>query len=152
MDRQFHSIEDILDFAIENEQEAIDLYTRLAETAKRSAIRRVFKEFTEEERKHKVLLEEFKGEKRDFKPAGEVLDLKISDYIVEDNLSADAGYQTILVYAMKKEKAAFRLYTNLAGQTEDPQAKALLQRLAHEEAKHKLYFEIEYDECILTEN
>ena len=152
MVRQFHSIDDILNFAIENEQEAIDLYTRLAGTAKRSAIRQVFEEFTQEERKHKTMLEGFKSERRSFKVAGEVLDLKISDYIVEDSISNDAGYQTILVFAMKKEKAAFRLYTDLAGQTDDAQAQSLLLRLAQEEAKHKLYFEIEYDECILTEN
>lgn len=152
MNRQFKSLEEIIDFAIDNEQQAIDLYTQLASTAVRPAIKEVFQEFTEEEHKHKALLEEFKNEQRPFKPAATVLDLKISDYIVEDILNNDADYQSVLIYAMKKEKAAFKLYTNLAKQTEDENARSLLLKLAHEEAKHKLYFEIEYDENILTEN
>ena len=34
----------------------------------------------------------------------------------------------------------------------DAELKSLFLRLAQEEAKHKLHFEIEYDEHILTEN
>ena len=54
--------------------------------------------------------------------------------------------------AMKKEKAAFRLYTDLAASTDDADLKATLLLLAQEEAKHKLRFELEYDEQILKDN
>ena len=57
-----------------------------------------------------------------------------------------------LILAMKKEKAAFQLYTDLAAETEDPEVKAIFEGLAQEEAKHKLRFEVEYDDMILTEN
>jgi len=53
---------------------------------------------------------------------------------------------------MKAEKAAFKLYTDLASATDDPTLKAMLLGLAQEEAKHKLQFEIEYDEEILKQN
>ncbi len=39
------------------------------------------------------------------------------------------------------EKAAFRLYTDLAAKTDDPELQKLLLDLAQEEAKHKLRFE-----------
>jgi len=53
---------------------------------------------------------------------------------------------------MKAEKAAFILYTDLALATDDPGLKETLLRPAQEEAKHKLRFEIEYDDEILKEN
>ncbi|CAK0779854.1 hypothetical protein CCP3SC15_6990002 [Gammaproteobacteria bacterium] len=54
--------------------------------------------------------------------------------------------------AMKKEKAAFKLYTDLAASTDDVGVRNTLLALAQEEAKHKLRFEIEYDDQILVEN
>ncbi len=52
---------------------------------------------------------------------------------------------------MKAEKAAFKLYHTLASTTDDPALKATLLGLAQEEAKHKLRFEIEYDDEFLRE-
>ena len=80
-------------------------------------------------------------------------DLKIGDYLVDiDKSRDDLNYQDALIVAMKEEKAAFKLYTTLAGKTDDPEARAIFLMLAQEEAKHKLRFEIEYDENVLKEN
>ncbi|HPQ41046.1 MAG TPA: ferritin family protein [bacterium] len=147
------TVDEILDFAIENEQAAVDLYESLAEESKRPAMREVFINFANEERKHKKLLLTVKDGRRLLKPGREpVLDLQISDYTVAGDPDPNADYQSILLFAMKKEKAAFRLYTNLAGQVDDPEIEELLLGLAQEEAKHKLYFETECDEIILSEN
>jgi rubrerythrin len=62
------------------------------------------------------------------------------------------SYADALVLAMKKEKAAFKLYTNLSQRTDNPELKAVFQSLAVEESKHKLRFEIEYDEHVMREN
>ena len=64
----------------------------------------------------------------------------------------DLDFQGALILAMKREKAAFRLYTDLAAQTDDTDLAATFAGLAQEEAKHKLRFEVEYDEEILKEN
>ena len=53
---------------------------------------------------------------------------------------------------MKEEKAAFKLYSDLATKTTDSEFKQMFLMLAQEEAKHKLRFEIEYDDNILQEN
>jgi rubrerythrin len=66
--------------------------------------------------------------------------------------TATVTYQNALILAMKKEKAAFQLYTDLASQTDDAEVKQIFEGLAQEEAKHKLRFEVEYDDMILTEN
>ena len=53
---------------------------------------------------------------------------------------------------MKKEKAAFRLYTDLSKATDNVELSKLFLALAKEEARHKLRFELEYDEHYLPEN
>ena len=149
----FSDVDEILDFAIDGEQAAVDLYLGLAAQAKNPSIRKSFEEYAQEERGHKAKLEEVKAGKRLILPSDKpVLDLKIGDYTVDENPGPDADYQTVLLFAMKKEKAAFRLYTDLAGKTSDAAVQQLLLGLAQEEAKHKLRFEIEYDDHILVEN
>ena len=61
-------------------------------------------------------------------------------------------YQDALIAAMKAEKAAYRLYTDLASATDNADLQGLFKNLAQEEAKHKLRFEVEYDDHILKEN
>ena len=53
---------------------------------------------------------------------------------------------------MKKEKSAFKLYLELSNRAQNSQMKDLFLSLAQEESKHKLRFEIEYDEIVLREN
>ena len=78
--------------------------------------------------------------------------LKMSDYHVDIIPKSDMTYQDLLTIAMKKEKGAFKLYTDLANKISDPKIKEIFLGLAQEEAKHKLRFEIEYDEFILKDN
>ena len=80
------------------------------------------------------------------------MDLKLADYLVDVEPTPDLDYQQALVLAMKKEKAAFRLYTDIAAAIPDAGLRELFQALAQEEAKHKLRFELEYDDYVLREN
>ena len=54
--------------------------------------------------------------------------------------------------AMKAEKAAFKLYNDLAEATDDENLRSVFLSLAQEEAKHKLRFEIEYDDRVFQDN
>ena len=85
-------------------------------------------------------------------PDAKVRDLKIAEYLVDVKPSATMSYQDALILAMKKEKAAFRMYTKLAEKAENPEVKSLFLNLAQEESAHKLAFEVEYDDYILKEN
>jgi len=53
---------------------------------------------------------------------------------------------------MKKEKASYRLYSDLAEQVDNEELKDTFLWLASEEARHKLRFEIEYDDLVLKED
>ena len=77
--------------------------------------------------------------------------LNIADYTVDVQVSPNLTYQDALILAMKKEKAAFKLYSDLAAANADPSMQSIFTMLAQEEARHKLRFEIEYDD-FLTEN
>jgi rubrerythrin len=148
---KWQSIDDILNFAIGEEQAAYEFYTRLADQAPSPDMRATFENFANEEMKHKVRLEAIRlgGTLRPAK--GQVADLRIADYLVDVPASPGLDYRTALVLAMKKEKAAFKLYSDLAASADDENAKATFLALAQEEARHKLRFELEYDD-LLVEN
>ncbi len=149
---EFKSVDEILDFAIEREQEAVEFYTDIAKRAKSPAAREAFEMYANEERGHKAKLEKVKAGRKLLSAEKKLQDLKIGDYLVEGEFTEDIDYQDILILAMKREKAAYKLYMDMAARVDDPEVKDLLIGLANEEAKHKLRFEVEYDENVLTEN
>ena len=148
---KFGSVNELLDFAIDKEEEANKFYTELAGKMDRPAMQQVFQEFAKEELKHKEKLLGIKAGKSLESAVQKITDLKIGDYLVDVEPSQDIDYQEALILAMKKEKASFKLYNNLAATTEDNNLQNLLLGLAQEEAKHKLRLEMEYDENFLTE-
>ncbi len=151
--KEFKSLEDILDFAINEEQMAADFYTELAAKMKHQEMKDTFEQYALEEIGHRAKLEAIKNGKKYQVSEAKIADLKIGDYLVEaDTDKANITYQEALIIAMKKEKSAFRLYNDLAAATIDEPSKKLFLMLAQEEAKHKLRFEVEYDSNILTEN
>ncbi len=150
--KKFSSIDEILDFAINAEQEAVDFYNQLAKNSKTEDMRLVFTSFAQEEIGHKARLTKIKHEGSYKVEPRKIADLKISDYMVDIKPTPDMIYQDALVLAMKKEKAAFKLYYDLAKLADDLEMRDVFLSLAQEESKHKLRFEIEYDEYVLREN
>ncbi len=151
MDR-FNSVNEILDFAMQSEQEAVDFYTSLAAKMKNEEMKATFLQFASEEVGHKARLQKIKDEGVFDMEVERVHDLKISDYVVRARATNDMEYRDALVLAMKREKAAFKLYMKLAESTNDKKLQKVFQALAVEESKHKLRFEIEYDDYVMREN
>ncbi len=150
--REFKSTEEILDFAIGEEQSAADFYTNLADQVNNPAISKMFLEFSEEELQHKNKLENIKMGSLEFLPTAAVVNLGLGEILVDVAPTSGMDYQDALILAMKKEKASYQMYTRLAGIASDPAVRDLLTGLANQEANHKLRFEIEYDEHVLTED
>jgi rubrerythrin len=147
----FESVEEVLEFAIERETESRDFYMKLAERMDNQKMQEVFEKFATEELGHKMKLEAVKH--------GQILlaqkdieSLDIADYVVNVEPRPDMDYAEALVLAMKKEKVAYRLYLDLAAAAEDEELTDMFLSLAQEEAKHKLRFEIEYDDTVLKED
>jgi len=149
---KWNSVDEVLDFAIKGEIESAKFYKGLAAKMEKAWMREVFEHFAKEEEGHQKKLEGVKSGKYLEPSKAKILDLKIGDYLVDIEPKLDMGYQEALILAMKKEKKAFKLYTQLSELADSAELKATFAALAQEEAKHKLRFEVEYDDHILTEN
>lgn len=147
-----NTVEEILDYAIGQEEEAAAFYADLARRAEKAGMREILMEFSAEETRHKEqLLRVRQGECR-LAPNREVLDLSLADYLVETEATADLSYQDALIIAMKREQAAFRLYSDMAESVREGELREVFSALAREEAGHKLFFESRYDEEVFSDN
>jgi rubrerythrin len=144
--------QEIIDFAIEREQEAVEFYQDLQKKVKFQAQQEMLKELEEMEKGHIRILTNIVQEGKINERERQVEDLHISDYIVPVEPSANMSYQEILIVAMKREEASKLLYTNMASTIQDEDLRKIFRRLASEEAGHKLKFEKLYDDEVLKEN
>ena len=138
--------EHALDLAIDQEQAAADFYTGMAERTGTSGLREIFQGFAKEERAHKAKLEFIKsiGE---MKPvAGQLVDLKPSDCPAAIPPSPDLSVRDALIWSMKKEKVAFKLFSAFATLAPNDALRTAFSTLAFEEANHRLRFEIACDD------
>jgi rubrerythrin len=150
---KFDSVDAILDFAISKEEDAERFYTDLAGRMKKQHMKEIFEQFALEEKSHKAKLEKVKEGKLLLTSQQKIMDLKIVDSLADTRFDeGEFNFQDALLAAMNSEKASFRLYTDLANAADKPELKETFRALAQEEAKHKLMFEIEYDDEIYIEN
>lgn len=140
----FKSVDEILDFAIGREIEAIQLYIDLAAKVNKPEMRKALQDFAREEQEHKIKLEDAKAVGIVLKDE-EVGSLGIAEYVDGGEVRPDMSYADILILAMKKEDVSVKLYTDLAKIAQNEEMKDMFLWLAHEEAEHKLRFEMEYD-------
>jgi rubrerythrin len=153
MTQSLHTIQEVLDFAIAREEEAHGFYTNLAGTMKDPAMKQAFEEFAAEELEHKAKLEAVKqGEYGPLDNSLPVPRMAIAECLKEVAPSSDMEYAAALTLAMKREKAAYMMYLRLASEAKSGLMAELFLALAHQEANHKLRFEIEYDDVVLQEN
>ncbi len=149
----FNSVDDILDMAIQEESEAVELYKQLVGLSSDPEVKRYLKTFILEEAKH---LAQFKKIKKEgaYSVVGENAFASIEkDAILKEveearqNLEVGPGMslEDAFKFAIIKEKGAYLLYTALAEKTENAEIKSLLEFFALEEAKHKIQFEVAYE-------
>jgi len=148
----FDSVEQILQFAISKEVEAADFYTDLASKMDRPHMKKIFLDFAEEEKHHKAKLESVREGKVLLRSEEKVVDLKIGDHLMDIDVKSELSFQEALMVAIKAETNAYTMYKNLAVATDDAGLRDTFLGLAQEEAKHKLRFEVEYDDYVYQEN
>ena len=97
------SISDVVDFAIEKEEKAMEFYRKCAERAKNPGIKEFFKEMAIEEQSHRDMLKNLDSLNLNEIKLQKVEDLKISDYLLEVPFTENITYQDALLLAMKKK-------------------------------------------------
>jgi len=144
----FESFEDIIEYAIDKEKEAVAFYTEVAQMAPSANEREILEGFAEEERKHQAMFENF-GENKE-KLEGYnfkwIPDIKRSDYLVDVEYEKGMDYLDLLRLAMKREEKALQLYNELLKKTDKEELQNLFKMLCQEEAGHKLKLETIYDD------
>lgn len=143
------SMDEIMEMCIEQEQQAIDLYTIARDQAADDAARQKFQELIDMETVHKVSLQKFELEAYlELPPA----DLKITDYLMEPTLQENLSTQEILIIAAKREDKTAVMYQDLANHfVSDKKLNTFFQMMADEELRHKHDLEIEYEKEFLQE-
>ncbi|MBW1780546.1 MAG: ferritin family protein [Deltaproteobacteria bacterium] len=144
----FQSFEEIVNFAIEKEKEAVAFYEDISHQETYSGAKKTFEGFANEERKHVALLEGvLKGETRISDYTFEwIPDIKRSNYIEDMDYEKGMSYPDILRLAMKREEKSLQLYNDLAQKTDTDELITVFMMLSQEEAKHKLALETLYDD------
>jgi len=147
---KFENLDEIIDFAIEKEQEAVAFYREVGDQEHFSGAKEMFADFADEEKKHERMLKEFKTKgitepMRKYKLKW-ITDIKRSDYVVDLEYTPGMAYNEILMLAMKREEKALKLYNDFLDQAETDDEKKVFKILCQEEAKHKLKLETLYDD------
>jgi len=149
-------LQSIIRTAIQREIDANTLYNNTAKLTTTPHVRDLLLDMAAQELGHRNRLEAmlkgdvFKVLSR--KQQKQVVDLKITDYLVEEPLIADSDLQTILIVAGKREKGSFELYSAMARVAGDPDTAKLFEFLANEEMTHKHRVEAMYDELVYQDN
>ena len=142
-------LEQALDFAIEREKEAHAFYLEWAEKVIGEDVTKVFLEFAEQEYQHKETLEKVRTGGKVFRFKDDLFpSMHLVDFATDARLGPDMTLEDALAVAMKREKASYRTYIELAAATEAEALVDIFLSLAHEEANHRVRLEIEYDVVI----
>lgn len=147
MTLKLQTIEQAIDYAIQREQESADMYLNLAKRVADKSLVQALLQFAKEELGHKKKLEFEKILIGKSLHQNQVI-LDVDPTLFQSSSPTnyiDFTIEDLLFLAVKKEEMAFRVYTELAARTKDPQLKTVLLQLAEEEVRHKIRFEIEYN-------
>jgi rubrerythrin len=129
--------DDILGRAIKSEIEASQFYAQVAAKSTNSFIKELFLTLSEEEKRHRDILEGFRNDPSIAVSFEKVPDFHVSETVEQPPLSMDMTPVDAIALAMKKEEAAMRHYTELAQVCKDTQRQKLFYELAAMERKHK---------------
>lgn len=137
-------IANVLEMAIEKEIEAYRFYYSVAELISDKIGRDVFQQMANDEIKHRQRLE------LEIMKLGKTLknqeDITID---VEVEPGFDLSYKEALIMGIQKEDASFQLYIQAMISTGDLELREVFMRLAEEEVRHKVKFEIEYNRLMV---
>ena len=144
------SMDDVVRFAIEKEEKAMEFYRKCSERAGNPGIREFFREMVIEEQRHRDMLRDLNPSSLGGMKLERVEDLRISEYLMDVTFKDDITYQEALAVAMKKEEKASAFYTAWKDKCMNEATSKLFEMLAVEEMKHKRRIEAMYDDEILT--
>ncbi|MGZ2370012.1 ferritin family protein [Ancylomarina sp. YFZ004] len=144
---KYNNIDEVLNFAVEQEQSEVDFYNDLADKMSKPKVEQLFRDIAIEKQNHilKLVAIRISGT-FDHNSFDQIKELKTEHYIADvDYSNEDPNFHDALIMAMEKEKATFMFYWDLAERVSSPDLQDLFYMLALHEAKQKVKMEIQYD-------
>lgn len=132
---------EIINQAIEQEIEAYLFYADVAKHTRNDFLKELFLSFSEEELKHRRILEKLSEAPETAGHFSKVPDFHVAETVPEPALSAEMKPVDAVALAMKKEQAAMEHYSQMADMCNDPDKKKLFYELADMEREHKAKME-----------
>jgi len=135
----------ILQEAAAREVASYRMYQRAAEMVEDNEARDALARLAEMEKAHERKLADLAAGTTEILQPDQVDDIRVSEFLVEQELAAQMDLTDVLAYAIKKEERAWRFYTHLASAIPEGETKTLLETLAKEELSHKNKIEQFYE-------
>lgn len=149
--KKFKSVNEILDFCIEQEEASVKLYSALAGMMEGSELTRLFQGLAELEERHKKQFQDLKESKTQLCITANAPEIEIREDLPRLTPSPHMGCKGAIGFAIKKEAIAAILYTKLAELVDDENIRNVLWAIADEETRHKHHFDTEYEKCPITD-
>lgn len=140
----------IISMAVGNEVAAYEFYRKVSDTTKDAALKKIFSEMAEEEKKHQQFLEGFLTKQRPMHFA-DVTDYKVSETVDKPKLSITMKPSDAIALAMKEEEEAMLMYQSLADCSSSPDQKEMFIGLSKMEKGHKAKLENMYTSMAFPE-
>lgn len=128
---------EVIKFAMANEVEAQKFYSDAAQRVGNPSLKKMFTQFSEEEKKHHEILKGIYVSNRIDEYFNEKTDYKVSETVDEPELSIEMKPADAIALAMKKEEEAMLQYTELAASCQNDEKKRIFMDLAAMERGHK---------------
>ncbi|MCD6174337.1 MAG: hypothetical protein J7K65_01040 [Planctomycetes bacterium] len=144
---EFHTFEDVLDFAILQEKAAQQFYTKLSGEVLDPDVRLFYRTLAEEEHIHEKKLRSLKRYEYDLNEP-DMAALQESGYLDAMPVAPDISLVEAVRYAIKKERSARMLYRMLSQMTDRKELTDLFGELAEEEEAHAEHFRTEYKDLL----
>jgi rubrerythrin len=140
------SIADIIDMAIQREEEAYDFYMDIYRKVQDAGVKDTVEFIAKEEIKHKEFLVGYRAGNYGSNSLrmADVVDYRIAEYLEEPEVDSDSSREDVYLIASHREARSHLFYTELAGMHADSELKATLLKMANEELKHKEKMEYLY--------
>ena len=140
-----------LALSVEKEVEAYEFYKEAANKSSDAMLKKLFNEFSEEERKHMQMLQSFLAdESQEFK-IDAVADFKVSETVERPKLTTEMKFVDAIALAMKNEEDAMNMYQAFAENASSEAQKIMFKNLANMETGHKARLEEIYTNAAYAE-
>ena len=142
--------EELLEFALEREIEAIKYYRDAADKMGDNKSKVLFELLAIEEKRHQALLEfELLKTGKVISNTENILNTPDLELVVEIPDGLRKTYLEILKEAMRREDRAFKVYVEMMAKAPSPETRNAAANLAQEEVRHKLLLDIRYQKALV---